>query len=336
MGVENLIVATPAEIESFLVEGRLERMRELLGPCRVVDGEGMAETRWRALLRECDPEVVVAGWTAPALPCAELSSVAPSLRYLCYLPGSVRRIVSREAIEDGLLVTNWGSSISRTVAECALLLTLSCLRRTVYWNEQMHSRNGWKTCETETLSLFDRRVGIHGYGAVARELLPLIRPFTRRVSVYAEGVPRALIEDAELVRMESLEALFAGSDVVVELESLTPERRGVVTEDLLRRLPRGGVFVNVARGALADETALLRVAREGRIQIGLDVFEKEPLPVDHPFRGCPNMTLFPHLAGPTTDRRKDAADFALQNLERYFRGEQLEALITPEVYDRIT
>jgi phosphoglycerate dehydrogenase-like enzyme len=122
----------------------------------------------------------------------------------------------------------------------------------------------------------------------------------------------------------------------VELAPLIPETKGVVTEHLLRLIRPGGAFVNVGRGAVVDEAALLRVAREGKITLGLDVFAAEPLPVDSGFRGLPNVTLTPHLAGPTTERRRDAGEFALHNLRAYAEGRPLQAVITPQVYDTST
>jgi len=77
----------------------------------------------------------------------------------------------------------------------------------------------------------------------------------------------------------------------------------------------------------------VRVAREGRVQFGLDVFSVEPLPPNHPLRGLLNVSLTPHLAGPTTDRRRDAGAWALRNLRAYAAGQPLEAQITPESYD---
>jgi phosphoglycerate dehydrogenase-like enzyme len=94
--------------------------------------------------------------------------------------------------------------------------------------------------------------------------------------------------------------------------------------------------VNVGRGAVVDEAALLRVAQEGKIMVGLDVYGVEPLPLDSPFRGLRNVTLTPHIAGPTTDRRRDAGAFALKNLSAYFEDRPLQAVVTPAVYDTST
>jgi phosphoglycerate dehydrogenase-like enzyme len=105
---------------------------------------------------------------------------------------------------------------------------------------------------------------------------------------------------------------------------------------LLRLIPEGGVFVNVGRGLVVDEAAMARVAAEGRLQVALDVYEQEPLPAESRLRGMPNVTLLPHLGGPTRDRRRDSGALALKNLRAFLRGEALESLVTLEVYDRAT
>ena len=89
---------------------------------------------------------------------------------------------------------------------------------------------------------------------------------------------------------------------------------------------------------MVDEAALIRVARDRAddLQIGLDVYETEPLPKDSPLRGIPNIALLPHIAGPTKDRRQDTASFAIENLQRFLQGKPLESLITLEIFDRAT
>ena len=127
--------------------------------------------------------------------------------------------------------------------------------------------------------------------------------------------------------------MFAENEIVVELAPLIPATTGLVTEKILRLIRPGGVFVNVGRGAVVDEAALLKVAREKSIAIGLDVYADEPLPADSGFRALPHVNLTPHIAGPTIDRYPDAGVFALKNLRAYAEDRPLEAVITPEVYD---
>jgi len=327
-----LAILTAEELRDFLPDPLIGQVQELAAGFSHWDPAGRSAADFAATLAAADPEVVIAAWKMPPLPAA----LPPRLRYVCYLCGSVRRLVTREQIEHGLIVTNWGGSISRVVAEWALFHILSCLRRATHWTLAMHNEGAWKGGDNETASLFGRRVGLHGYGQIARELVTLLRPFNASVSSFAPDVTPEVATAHGIHRAASLEALFADNDVIVELAPLNPATAGLVQEKHLRLIRPGGVFVNVGRGAVVDEAALLRVAQEGKIMIGLDVYGVEPLPADSPFRGLRNVALTPHIAGPTTDRRRDAGAFALENLAAYADGRPLRAVITPAVYDMST
>ena len=120
------------------------------------------------LLSEHRPEIVLCAWETPPIPI----EATEHLKYLCFLCGSIRKLVSRELIEQGLKVTNWGSIVSNTVAECSLLLILCALRRVDNWSVGMRTQGKWKQGRhPDTLSLFGRRVALHGLGAINRELV---------------------------------------------------------------------------------------------------------------------------------------------------------------------
>ncbi len=327
-----LVALTPIETAEFFPGDSLDQLGHLAAHVRHLDASALTQTEWHARLHAENPEVLIACWLTPPLP-AELP---PSLRYVCYLAGSIRHLVTREHIAAGLLVSNWGGSISRVIAEWALFHTLSCLRRATHWTLAMHTEGAWKQRTTETASLFGRRVGIHGFGKVARELVRLLQPFGATIHTFAPDVDAATERAWGVRRAATLDSLFADNDVVIELAPLIPETAGVVTVRQLRLLRPGSVFVNVGRGAVVDQDALLKIAREGKVQIGLDVFATEPLPADSPFRGLRNVSLTPHLAGPTTDRRRDSGALALRNLAAYAAGQPLEAQITPAIYDTST
>ncbi len=326
-----LAVLTPDEQAKFLPAPALAEVRALAPEFRLLDPTGLTPADFARELAAADPEVVLACWRTPSLP----EKLPPRLRYVCYLTGGVRKLVTRGQLERGLLLTNWGSSISRTVAECALFHTLACLRLAPRWTLMIHRDGGWRDGWEQNHSLFGRRVGIHGFGQVARAFLQLIHPFGCAVSIAAPDVTDAVA--AQLgVRAVTLDALFADNDVIVELAPLNPVTRGIVTERHFRLIRPGGVFVNVGRAGVTNEAALLRVAREGKILVGLDVFVDEPLPVDSGFRGLPNVSITPHIAGPTLDRYVDATAHALRNLRAYTAGQPLEAVITPAMYDAMT
>ncbi len=331
-----LVALTRTEKEDFLPRESFSELESLASSVRLVDPLELAQDQWPEVLADFRPEVLVGAWRTPPLPADVKTITGDSLRYVCYLPGSVRKLVGEDLIREGLLVTNWGNSIARTVAECGLMMAIACLRRVSYWNLHMHGGPAWKNAETLTGSLFERRVGLHGFGVIARELVKLMQPFGVSISTYSPSVPDSLLDEFAVRRADTLEELFRENDVLVELAALTPKSRHMVTEAHLRMIPEGGVFVNIGRGAVVDEEALARVAAEGKLQVGLDVFGKEPLPADSPFRKLDNVLLLPHISGPTTDRRQDAGTFGLENIRRYIQGEPLQSEITGDVYARAT
>ena len=329
-----LAALTPTEMREFLPEPMLGQLRHLVPAVRLLDPTGMSEAAFARELAAMNPDILVGCWKTPKLP----DTLPARLRYVCYIVGSVKKLVTRNHLEHGLLVTNWGGAISRTVAEAALFHILACLRNASHWAIAMHQPGvaAWKNSLTDSRSLFCRPVGIHGFGPVARELINLLQPWQCPVSVFAPDLTPELAAQYDVQPAASLDSLFADNEVIVELAPLIAATTGVVTERLLRLIRPGGVFVNVGRGAVVDESALLRVAREGRINLGLDVYTTEPLPADSGFRSLPKVNLTPHMAGPTIDRYPDAGAFALKNLRTHVAGRLPEAIITPEIYDQST
>ena len=326
-----LALLTPAEVREFLPEPILGQVRALAADFQLIDPTPHDTAALMRALAAANPEVLLACWKTPSLP-AELP---PQLRYVCYVAGSVKRLVTRAHLQRGLLVTNWGGSISRTVAECALFHILACLRNASHWAIAMHQPGvaAWKNGLSDARSLFGRSVGLHGFGPVARELVTLLKPWGCPITVFAPDATAELARAHGVERAASLETLFTENEIIVELAPLIPATTGIVTEKLLRLIRPGGVFVNVGRGAVVDEAALVVVARERKIAVGLDVYTDEPLPADSGLRALPYVSLTPHIAGPTIDRYPDAGAFALKNLRAYSEDRPLEAVITPEVYD---
>ena len=323
---------TPLEIGEFLPGDMKEQIPGFADPLVSLDSTELDATAWVRQLHEANPEVLVACWSTPPLP----ADLPDNLRYVCYLAGSVKKLVSRQHIADGLMVTNWGHSISRTVAEGALLHVLTLMRRSHYWAIEMHRNGAWKQRTSQTASLFGRRIGIRGYGRVSHAFIDLVKPFGCDVGVFAPDLTAERAEQDGVRCIDSLETLLGEHDIVVELAPLITATERSIKEEHLRLLKPGSVFVNVGRGATVDEDALERVARDSDIFVGLDVFSQEPLPANSGFRGLPNVSLTPHLAGPTTDRRRDAGLHSLTNLQTYLNDNPLPGRITLPIYDQST
>ena len=181
---------TPVELHDFLPETLLQEVRALTPKLQLFDPTGRSPGDFHQALHAANPEILIAAWKTPALPV----DLPPQLRYVCYLCGSVKQLVTPEHLTRGLLLTNWGGSISRIVAEWALFHTLCGLRRASYWSLAMHTQGAWKASDTATASLFGRRVGLHGFGMVARELVRLLAPFDCSISAHAPDVEATLLE----------------------------------------------------------------------------------------------------------------------------------------------
>jgi len=298
---------------------------------------GLKPGDWADILVAQKPEMIVSCWETPRVPKDLLKSGKVPLRYLCHLTGTVKGLVTRDMIRDGLLVSNWGNTISHTIAEHALLLTMGALRCMTVWRASMENSFA-NQGNIPTRTLHGKKIGIHGFGAIARHLISLLKPFGVTISSYSAGVPPELFQEHGVRRCDSLEELVSDLDVMVECEAWTPQTEGSVDARILGLLPQGAVFVNVGRGALVDEIALARLGTEGKLNVALDVYRYEPLSSDSPLMRVPNALLSPHIAGPTMDSLPLCGDLAISNLRHYLSGQtdQIKGLVTLEIYDRTT
>ncbi len=173
--------------------------------------------------------------------------------------------------------------------------------------------------------LYGRTLGLIGLGASGRELASLSRPLGLPV-VGIDPVPPAAGEAARLgIEVlggpEKLDDLLSMADVVSIHVPLTSTTRGMIGPAALDRMKPSSILINVSRGQIVDQVALLDALRSGRIAgAGLDVFAVEPLPLDDPLLAMDNVVLTPHVAGSTyaTARRRGAA--AAENVQRVAKG----------------
>ncbi|MBC8040820.1 MAG: hypothetical protein H7Y06_09775 [Opitutaceae bacterium] len=293
---------------------------------------------WAELLARVRPEVLVVGWAVPSFPAGYLDAPDCPVRYLCYFTGSIRRLATRAFLERGGVATNWGDAAAPGVAEHALLLTLAGLRRLPVWRPFVvgEAPRSGKPMPVATRSLHGATVSIHGFGRIARELIRLMEPFRVRVRAYSEGVPADFMRAHGAEPVATLDELFAGAAILVEVEALNDHTLGQVGARQIDLLPPDAVFVNVGRGAVVDEAALARRAARGDLQLALDVLAAEPMPADSPLRDVTDAIISPHIGGPTVDQLPVLGRAASENIRRYLAGEPLLHAMTPELYDRST
>lgn len=303
-----------------------------------LDTRRTAPEFFEAALRRTEPTVLLTAWSCPRLPEEWLAEPDCPLLYVCSVTGAVRSRIPREFIERGGLVSNWGGIASRDVAEHALLMVMGLLRGVRVWNDLLISPRSMFDMMPRLRSrpLRGKRVGLHGFGGVARELVALLRSFDVKLAAYSPGVPASFYEEFGVEPCASLEELFSRSEILVECEALNEQSRQSVTGEVLRLLPHDAVFVNVARGDIVEEEALVALAREGRLRVGLDVLRSEPADAEVLERLHPDSLISPHIAGPTWESYPLCGQQALENVERFLSGDPITNRVTLEIYDRST
>jgi phosphoglycerate dehydrogenase-like enzyme len=305
-----LVLASDVLFQHFFTETSLEKLG--------------AVTSWtRSALREDSPElreqiasadVLMTTWHSPFLT-REMLGQEPRVKLIAHCGGEVKSRVAEEIFEFAT-VTNAADPMARGVAEMALALTLTLVRRIPEYATEMRngvSRTNEYVSEGETLA--GRRVGVVGFGRIGRAFAKLLTPFAVHVLV---SDPYAEPNDATLVQLDEL---VSTCSVVVLCAALTPETRGMFDSRRLSLLPDGSYLINVARGGLIDMDALLAELRKGRITAALDVTDPlEPLPADHELRKLPNVTLTPHIAAGGIEMRREIGSIAVEEVVRFANG----------------
>jgi phosphoglycerate dehydrogenase-like enzyme len=175
-------------------------------------------------------------------------------------------------------------------------------------------------------------LGIVGLGKSGVELVNLVRPFRMKVIAYSPSADRAEAASLGVELVDSLERLFSESDFVSLHARLTDDKRGMIKRQHLRAMKPSAYFVNVARGELVDEPELVQVLKERRIAgAGLDVFEHEPLPVDHPLNSLDNVILTPHWLPSTRQAARQTMETMSNGIVAASLGEVPENVVNREV-----
>lgn len=219
------------------------------------------------------------------------------------------------AARRGITVSNLPGINANAVAEYTLGLLLAAARRLVQSASGV-AAGGWPREDGHELR--GATLGVVGYGASARAVVPLARAFGMEV-VCTTGVAEA--ERDASVRYVGLDELLAVSDYVSVHTALTDRSRGLLDAAALARMKPTAVLVNTARGPIVDEQALADAVRRGVIAgAALDVACEEPLPADSPLRGVDDIVIYSHLAGQTAEARRAAGLEGAAELVRSLEG----------------
>lgn len=294
--------------------------------------DGAAERRWRDLLGEADVLFGIPSNSGAGL--VETLRAAPRVRWVqARNAGAGEQLGDAQRRDPGavqdVIVTSVSGIHALPLAEFALLGLLAFPRRLPDLQRDKAARR-WPDVPATTTLLAGQTVLVVGLGAIGLEVARLARCVAMRVV----GVKRTPgpVEGVEAVAPpERLAELAAVADALVVTLPLTERTRGLVDAVALAALRPGAVVVNVGRGAVIDEAALVAALRDGHLAGAcLDVFAHEPLPRDSPLWDLDNVILSPHAAAGTDAEDAHAVEVFADNLRRYLNGEPLRNRVDPE------
>jgi glyoxylate reductase len=229
------------------------------------------------------------------------------------------------ATAAGIPVGNTPDVLTDATADLAFALLLAAARRLPAAEAAVHA-GGWRTFRPDAFlgrDVAGATLGVVGYGRIGRAV-------ARRAGGFGMDVLHSSRSDGT-----PLGELLERSDYVSLHAPLTPQTRGLIGAEELRRMKPTAILVNTARGELVDSAALEAALRDGEIAgAALDVTDPEPLPADHPLLGAPNVLVVPHIGSATETTRAKMADMAVDNLLAALGGERMPWCANPEVYER--
>jgi phosphoglycerate dehydrogenase-like enzyme len=271
-------------------------------------------------------EVLLRGWSLGGDALDRLVGRAPKLRWIHSVSVGVESVMTPCVRLRGLTVTNGRGVFSVPIAEYVMTMMLAICRRLPQLMELQRERT-WQPIEA--LELADATIGLLGVGDIGREVARLAGPFGPKIVAVRRRPNAAPVPGVEVLGdLQAMPELLAVSDFVVLALPLTGETETLIDDDALASFKPGSWLINVARGALVDETALLRALRGGRIGGAvLDAFREEPLPETSPFYRLSNCIVTPHTSWSSAAVLGRTFDVFCDNLRRYRASQPLEYVV---------
>lgn len=231
----------------------------------------------------------------------------------------------------GVLLTNTPDVLTETTADLAFALLMGTARRITEASEMIR-RGDWKASVGEDIfgtDIFGKRLGIIGLGRIGEAIAKRGHfGFGMDVSYHSRHEKKDLQFKADY---RTLEELLKESDFIVVTAPLTTETKGLMGPREFDLMKKSAIFINIARGPIVQEDALINALQEKKIRAaGLDVFDREPLPMNSPLLKLKNVVLTPHIGSATDHTRREMVRVAARNIESYFKGEIPKNLVNRE------
>jgi glyoxylate reductase len=246
----------------------------------------------------------------------ELLGKAEKLKVISNMAVGYNNIDIDAAKEKGFTVTNTPGVLTETTADLTFALLMTTARRIIESADYLRNGN-WKTWSPMQLTgqdIYGATLGIIGMGRIGASLAKRARGFDMDILYYNRSRKYDLEEELNLKYTE-LESLLKQSDFICIMTPYTPETKNLIGSRELSLMKNTAILINTARGGIVNEEALFHALKEGEIwAAGLDVFEQEPVSLEHPLLSLPNVVTLPHIGSASIKTRMKMADLAADNL----------------------
>jgi phosphoglycerate dehydrogenase-like enzyme len=279
------------------------------------------DAEWRSLLRRA--EVL---WDFDLRSGDHPLRLSPDLKWVQTTSAGVGPLVKRLGLADQDLIITTASGVhAQPLSEFVFGALLFHIKRLAHLQEEQRQHHWERFCSGE---LAGKTISIIGPGRIGRKIAQIARCFD--MTVWAMGRRSGSSRESELgvdrlFRRDDLHAMLAGTDCLVLCAPHTRETENIIGGAELAGLKAGAVFINIGRGALVEEPALITALRSGQISFAaLDVFQSEPLPVASPLWDMPNVLINPHSASTADSENEKLTDLFCRNLRHYLAGRRDE------------
>jgi glyoxylate reductase len=263
----------------------------------------------------------------------EVMENAPQLKIISTLAVGYNNIDVIAAERRGITVTNTPGVLTETTADLTFALLMATARRLVESSDFVREGEwgAWSPMQLTGQDIFGATLGIIGLGRIGEALVKRAKGFDMNVLYYNRS--RKVSKETELgIEFAELEVLLQESDYVCIMIPYSPEVHHLIGKDELKLMKKQAVLINTARGGIVDENALYQALKNGEIwAAGLDVFEEEPVPLNHPLLTLHNVTALPHIGSASICTRLRMANLVADNIINVLSGKDPLTAVTPKL-----
>lgn len=310
-----------------------EEMKRLESFATVIDKgyEELDKDKMIELIKIADG--ILTCWGTPKIN-EEILKYGDSLKIICHAAGTVKPYITEEAMQmiwdRNIAVTSTSAALGRGVAEFALGMIILGMKKVFFIQDEIR-KGEWQEARGIATDPYNVTIGVIGGGYCGSHLIKLLQNFEVKILLYD---PYKTEQECKRIGAKKVELdyLLSGSDVITLHAPYIPQTTNLIDREGIKRIRDGAVFINTASGIVVDEKALIEELKTGRFYACLDVTHPEPPATDNPLRNMKNVFLTPHIAGHASNGMKRQGVYAVDELQRFFKNEELKYQIRREEF----